>query len=113
MIAQFRVRQAGGFVMLHPFHAARRKVEGRAHAVQIWQDFKRQRCDFERERWLVVGPPTQRKQFARHFPNIRIAPLHHMGCLRQALAKAVELVTIHVGSLEAWAARANAVKLKS
>ena len=81
---------------LHPQKSARGKIGRRAQARQFAQDREARLRAFEADgEILAVRPAADRKDLAADLPDARVAPLHDMRRMRQALAKGVIVLAGH------------------
>jgi hypothetical protein len=93
---EFVARQAGIAVVLQPFHAARRKIRRGAYSAHVGQYFEGNGRGFERHGRFTAVPAADREQFATDLPDIRIAPLDHVGRTGQGRAKGVYVIAVNM-----------------
>lgn len=75
------------------------KIRGCAAAGLFYQQLIAQLRRFKRKAKAAdFRLAANRKHFAANFPNMATTPLHHMGAMRQSVAKIVKGLGIHFGA---------------
>src|SRR5215469_2848205 len=85
--------------MLNPRHASRGKIRGWTQAGQTFKDFEGNAGHLEREAWLIILPPADSEHLAANLPDMRSAPLDHIGGCRKGTAKLIKLLIGHRNGL--------------
>src|ERR1700722_1730162 len=84
--------------MLNPLHAARSKIGGGTQARLLLEHFVRNVAHLEGEARLVILPAADGEDFAANFPDMRSAPLDHIGRCGKRAAEFVELFIGHMAA---------------